>query len=388
MNIEDIKIKTFRIWYAIGSLLLIFIILWILSIIKNILALIIICTLLSYLMMPIVNFFSGPINIQIRDKLKIFKWTIKLPAAGKKIKTKKGLPRIWAITLTFVLFFMLILAVILLVIPLVSQELNNLYANRLVYRDAISEFYNSSLNFLETHTPMTIKPYIKSLTEQVNIIDVHETLKNAISSLMPAMQNFMTSMSYLLLIPFVTFYILMDYEVYRDGLISLIPKTRKKEALELLYDLDVMLKQYIRGQLLVCLIIGVSVTIAMIILDIPYAILFGAFAGAIDVIPYIGVILSLIPAVLFALMKSPLYALLVLAILYFIHWFEGHVIIPNIMGQSVKLPPLTVIVALIIGAEIMGLLGMFLAVPVAAIIRVCIDFHVKKRIEKENAAPL
>ena len=202
---------------------------------------------------------------------------------------------------------------------------------------------------------------------------------------MPAVTNFMGSVSHLLLIPFATFYILMDYDTYQEALISLIPKNRKKEVMSLLTEIDVMLKQYIKGQIIVCFIIGTS-TVAMSLLQIPYALIIGTFAGCIDVIPYIGVIVSLLPAVLLALMKSPIHAVLTLGILYFIHWLEGHVIIPNIMGQSVKLPPLTIIIALIIGLEVMGIIGMFLAVPIAAVLRVVIEFYIKKRIEKEEAS--
>lgn len=384
-ELNNIKEKALKIWYAIGLLVLTFIILWILSNFKNILALLIICTLLSYLLMPVVDFFSHPLNIKIKKELGFIKWKINLPFGGKTIKTSRGLPRIAAISLTFIIFGTCIMLILLWVMPLISQEMQNLYANRKVYKDNITRTYDYYVSVVEKYTPNSFKPYIKVYASQFKISDINKTVRDMLASTVPVVQGFMSSVSHLVLIPFVTFYVMMDYDAYRLGLLSLIPKKRKPEVMELLGEIDKMLKKYIRGQLLVCLIIGSSVSIAMLLMGIPYALLIGAFAGLIDVIPYIGVILSLIPAVLFALMKSPLYAVFVLIVLYFIHWLEGHVIIPNIMGQSVNLPPLTVIVALIIGAEVMGLIGMFLAVPVAAVIRVVIEFYIKKRIERENA---
>lgn len=381
----DIKTKSAKVWYAIGVLILTFIILWILSCIKNIVALLIICTLISYVLRPLVDFLSHPISINIKNRIKAFGKDITLPFKGFSVKTQKGLPRVGAISMTFITVICVISLILMFVIPLVSQEMNNFYAQRHEYKMTLISQYEKAAEFAEAKIPSTFKPYIHGLTSHINLHAIMNTCKNAAVSMMPAVSNFMTSVSHLILVPFVTFYMLMDYEEYRISLLSLLPKRRKKEIHSLLGEIDAMLKQYIKGQILVCLIIGISVTIAMVALDIPYAILIGAFAGAIDVIPYVGVIISMVPSVLLAMSKGPFYAVLTLGILYFIHWLEGHVIIPNIMGQSIKLPPLTVIVALIVGAEMMGLIGMFLAIPIAAIIRVVIEFYIKKRDEREAA---
>ncbi len=387
MDNQDIKTKAAKVWYAIGVLILTFIILMIMFNFKNIISLIIICILLSYVMMPFISFFSNPIDIRIPENLSIGKLNIKLPLiGGKNIKTKKGLSRVTSISLTFILFITTLVLVVTIITPIIKHEIKNLYDNREHYKNIIDREYKKADKYLDSHIPKSLIKYKEESKKNLNIENIATYLKNIVESIMPAVTNFMGSVSHLLLIPFATFYILMDYDTYQVALMSLIPKNRKKEVTSLLTEIDVMLKQYIKGQILVCFIIGASITIAMWLLQIPYALIIGTFAGCIDVIPYIGVIVSLIPAVLLALMKSPIHAILTLGILYFIHWLEGHVIIPNIMGQSVKLPPLTIIIALIIGAEVMGIIGMFLAVPIAAILRVVIEFYIKKRIEKEEAS--
>lgn len=387
MDNQDIKTKAAKVWYAIGVLILTFIILTIMFNFKNIISLIIICILLSYVMMPFISFFSNPIDIKIPENLSIGKLKIKLPLiGGKNIKTQKGLSRVTSISLTFILFITTIVLVFTIITPIIKHEIKNLYDNREQYKLIIENEYKNLDKYLDKYIPQSLIKYKEEAKKNLNIENIATYLKNLVESIMPAVTNFMGSVSHLLLIPFATFYILMDYDTYQETLMSLIPKNRKKEVTELLSQIDVMLKQYIKGQLLVCFIIGASITIAMSLLQIPYALIIGTFAGCIDVIPYIGVIVSLIPAVLLALMKSPIHAIITLGILYFIHWLEGHVIIPNIMGQSVKLPPLTIIIALIIGAEVMGIIGMFLAVPIAAILRVVIEFYIKKRIEREEAS--
>ena len=387
MDNQDIKTKAAKVWYAIGVLILTFIILTIMFNFKNIISLIIICILLSYVMMPFISFFSNPIDIKIPENLSIGKLKIKLPLiGGKNIKTQKGLSRVTSISLTFILFITTIVLVFTIITPIIKHEIKNLYDNREQYKLIIENEYKNLDKYLDKYIPQSLIKYKEEAKKNLNIENIATYLKNLVESIMPAVTNFMGSVSHLLLIPFATFYFLMDYDTYQETLMSLIPKNRKKEVTELLSQIDVMLKQYIKGQLLVCFIIGASITIAMSLLQIPYALIIGTFAGCIDVIPYIGVIVSLIPAVLLALMKSPIHAIITLGILYFIHWLEGHVIIPNIMGQSVKLPPLTIIIALIIGAEVMGIIGMFLAVPIAAILRVVIEFYIKKRIEREEAS--
>ncbi|MCL5773336.1 MAG: AI-2E family transporter, partial [Firmicutes bacterium] len=129
----------------------------------------------------------------------------------------------------------------------------------------------------------------------------------------------------------------------------------------------------------VCLVIGASITLALFLWRVDYYFLIGAFSGIIDIIPYIGVIVSLVPAFLLGLIKyqSLVIALGIVATLELIHYLEGHIIVPTVVGQSVGLPPLVVIISLIIGAELMGIMGMFLAIPVAAIVRVTVNYYIR-----------
>ena len=99
----------------------------------------------------------------------------------------------------------------------------------------------------------------------------------------------------------------------------------------------------------------------------------------VDIIPYVGVALGMIPAFLIALgHKGLFFAIFVIVMMEVVHWTEGHIIVPAIIGQSVGLPPLVVMIALGAGAELGGVMGMFLSMPLAAILRVLVNFYISR----------
>lgn len=386
MHIDSIKEKVYLVWYSIGVLFLFAIIMWILSIFKSLVALLTVCILIAYLLVPMVNYLTHPISLKLPSEIKVGGRRLRIPFKFH-FTTKKGVSRLVSITLVFIFVGILLMLIMLYVVPIVTQEFNNLNANRNAYYQSAIKWINDAQTWLMLNTPAPVKPYLPDFAQLFsNEIMVH--VNKVARESVPFMRNLMGHVAMLFLMPLIVFYILMDADTYRSSFMSIIPAKKKPEIEELMKEIDLILQRYVRGQILVCIIIGISVAVVLIVMDIPYAILIGVFAGIIDAIPYVGVIVGMIPAVALALLKSPLHAILVLLVLYVVHWSEGHIVIPNIMGQSVGLPPLTVIVALIIGAQLMGVLGMFLSVPLASVIRVVISFYVRKRQEKEAAENL
>lgn len=175
----------------------------------------------------------------------------------------------------------------------------------------------------------------------------------------------------LVIVPILAFYILLDADRLSRGFISLFPPSSRTHVTLLMQDIDQVLAGFIRGQLIVAACIGVSVTIALLLLHIPYAILIGLFAGIMDMIPYVGAFSGAIPAVLIALLTQGVGKAIVVALAFLvIYELEGHFVAPGIVGKRVGLSALLVLVAILMGAEFGGIVGMFVAVPIAAIIRV------------------
>ena len=139
---------------------------------------------------------------------------------------------------------------------------------------------------------------------------------------------------------------------------------------------------YVRGQLILSTVIGLSAGVGMWILGrtglVPgadkYALLFGVWTAVIEVIPYIGPWLSAIPPVIYALVVDPVSALWVLALFVFIYQVEGHIVVPNVMAQALRLHPLLVIFGLLAGGELYGIAGVLLALPTMAAARAIWEF--------------
>jgi predicted PurR-regulated permease PerM len=386
MDAEHIRRKAYHILYILGILTLLFIVCWILSFLKHVVILLSVAILLAYVLAPMVEFFNQPIVLQIREYVKMHHWKLKIPLKRKNIVIhRRGFSRIVSIIIVYFFLLGIGLIVIFYLVPIISAEFNNLLYHRAAYIKSATDAYNRAYEWVTPRIPEVIKEQIPLFTTKITE-EIRNFSVGALQHTIPAVKSFLSYFALIFIIPLVTFYILMDVDVYKKGFMALVPETSKLEVSELLHDIDLMLGRYIRGQLLVCAVIGISVTIALLIMDIQYAVLIGVFAGVIDIIPYVGVVLGMIPAVILALFKHPLYALLVLAVLYFIHWSEGHIIVPNIMGQTIGLPPLVVIVALIIGAETMGILGMFLAIPIASVIKVVFNHYIR-RIARGSLSP-
>src|SRR5436190_7243062 len=142
------------------------------------------------------------------------------------------------------------------------------------------------------------------------------------------------------------------------------------------------LAAYVRGQLLLSLIIGTSAGVGIYLLGFlglmpggeKYALLFGGWVAVTEVIPYVGPWLGAIPPFLYALVMHPISALWVVLLFVVIHQVEGHIVVPNVMGSALRLHPLLVIFGLLSGTEIYGLAGALMALPVLAATRACWEF--------------
>ncbi len=192
-----------------------------------------------------------------------------------------------------------------------------------------------------------------------------------------------------IVIPVLSLYLLVEApELIRDFM-RVIPFSAQPKALALMHDLDNVLGGFIRGQLTVGATIGVCITIALLVLHVKYAVLIGVTAGLFDVIPFVGAIVGFVPSVALALANDGWqHALIVAVVFAAIFQAEGHFIAPKIVSNSVGLSPLMVIVAILIGGELLGIAGMFLAVPIAAMLRVIILHSVPNARRPQTVMPV
>jgi predicted PurR-regulated permease PerM len=172
----------------------------------------------------------------------------------------------------------------------------------------------------------------------------------------------------------VAFFLITDVERVRATAFRLVPRAARQTTEQLVTEVDRVLSGFVRGQVLLALIIGIAVTVILLSTGVPYAILLGALAGLATVIPIVGEFIGGIPVCLVTLVTAgPLKALIVLVLFLFVFEVQGRVLAPIIVGKSVGVSPLVIFVAILLGAEAFGVLGMVLAVPIAGILRVALD---------------
>ena len=176
-----------------------------------------------------------------------------------------------------------------------------------------------------------------------------------------------TVAGYVFLTPVLTFYLLRDYDRILEWLRGLLPRGREAGVVEFAQEYDLLLSKYLRGQLTVALVIGVLTSVLLFVLRFPYPFLLGALAGVMGLIPFLGLVLSIIPAVIVALVSgSVLLSLVKVAVVYgSVQILDGGVISPRIVGDSVGLHPVWIVLALSIGGFFFGFVGLLISVPMA-----------------------
>jgi predicted PurR-regulated permease PerM len=201
---------------------------------------------------------------------------------------------------------------------------------------------------------------------------------NAIAGLFTSLQGFGNNLLNILLGFIIAFYLLMDFQyfksLYRQSTALLFKRQHNEKLSDFLADINGVVSSFIRGQLLVALIVGVFSSIALYFVGLDFAVLVGMTAGLFNVIPYFGPLMGSIMAVIVGLLSgSPLKALLAVAALVVVQQIDSNIISPKIVGNSVGLHPVFIILSIIIGGSCFGLLGMLIAVPVAGIIKLLLN---------------
>jgi predicted PurR-regulated permease PerM len=180
----------------------------------------------------------------------------------------------------------------------------------------------------------------------------------------------------MILIPVLAFYFVVDSRSLKREFVFLVPRPRVREGLLLLRETGAIMRHYIVGQAILAGVAGVVVYLGLMALNVNYALALGVWSAITRVIPIVGPVVGGIPVVLLALAQSWQIGTWVLIFFTLMHLFESKVLMPKIIGYHMHLHPAIIIIVLLIGSEFFGLMGMFLAAPVAAVIKVLVNYYV------------
>ncbi|MFK9091352.1 AI-2E family transporter [Bacillus salipaludis] len=290
---------------------------------------------------------------------------------------EKGLHRGLAILIIYIIFFGGIFVGLYKGIPAIIDQLKDLSESA----PAFAEQYRGWIDTLQSHT----RAWPDGLQARINegIDSFEKKMDSLLTIIVNILMKFLNSAVLMLIIPFIAFYMLKDFPLIKRAVWYITPKKWRKKGTLFLKDVDESLGSYIRGQLLVCIIIGSISALLFWVFDLKYPLLLGLIVGATNVIPYFGPIIGAVPAVIIAATTSVKLVIITLVIVFGLQFLEGNILSPYIVGKSLHMHPLVIMVALTAGGEIGGILGLILAVPVLAVLKVGI-IHAKNHFIHES----
>ncbi len=275
---------------------------------------------------------------------------------------RRKVPRILATLFIYLAFFGAFAVVLLLLIPPLATQISDI-ANNFpeYYQRVINDFERFREFSLQQNLLQTLQSTLETL--QNNLAQTTAGVFNAIASIFGGFFS-------LLGVVIITFYMLLEENALKKFFRSITPAKYHPYAFQLINRAQERLRLWLRGQLILCLLIGVLAYVGLTILGVKYSLVLALWAGLTEFIPYLGPFLGGIPAVFIALTTDNfLIALLVVVWYIIIQQLENSLLVPKVMEKTVGLNPLVVIVVMLIGAKLAGIVGLLLAVPIALVVK-------------------
>lgn len=212
------------------------------------------------------------------------------------------------------------------------------------------------------------------LPPAVRNIEISQYLNDAASYVLRSTSAITNSVAAFFTVIFLTLYFLIDSKRLNELVLSLIPDENKAKARQLAEDLTKINGQYIRGNLLISLVCGITIAIGLIAIGVPYAAPLALFAALVDMLPQIGAVLGAIPAIIIAFSVSPTAGVLTLLLFIVYQQIENNILSPNIYNKALNLSPALSFIAVLIGGSLGGIVGAFISLPIAASIPTIVSF--------------
>lgn len=296
--------------------------------------------------------------------------------AVKKLEKKK-IPRIAGSLIVYAIFLIFLVVFIKILVPTIYIQLNELVGN-------LPEIFNE--------VKLATNKLFESLND-MNGIDLTSVKVNLFTTLENWFTNFTTSLPEFILTVVTSFfsklmtiafgliiglYMLFDFDSISKHLISLLPKKHRKDADVLITDISTEVRKCVNGTLTVASMVFVGDSIGFAIIGLQAPLLFGLFCGITDLIPYVGPYIGGIAAVIIGFSQSTFTGIMAIIICCVVQCLENFVLQPLIMSKTMKLHPVTIIIGLLIFEHFFGIVGMILATPIIALLKVIYYFTIDK----------
>ena len=199
---------------------------------------------------------------------------------------------------------------------------------------------------------------------------------NAANLIVSSAKNVMSFIFSLVLTPIFTFYFLKDKDDIREKLKKMIPKQKNDRLMKLFSKMHQDMTKYISGKIKMAIFVGFATFIMLLVLGVEFSFVIGIITCVADIVPYVGPLMGLVPAFVFAFIESPIKALWIFVLYLFIQWIENNIVGPKILSEETGFHPIVVLFLLIVGGSLFGFLGMILSVPIALVIKTVYNEYV------------
>jgi predicted PurR-regulated permease PerM len=316
--------------------------LWALYQLASLVFVLILATLVAYVMAPLVERAEGSFEI-----------------AGRR----RQLPRWGAVSLVYILIGGGLFAAAVVLLPSASQQVGDMVVRAPAYAQSVVTWEHGWTRYYDRlRMPLELRHAIDQ-----SALAAADAAQTAVRRSSLAVVGAFSNLPWLLLIPILAFFLLKDASSLRVAVLTALPRQHQLRSHRLLEDLDTTVAAYIRAQLLACLAVGGLCGLGFAVLGVPYPILLSVLAGVLEFIPLVGPLLLAVVAAILAALRAPMLVFGVLAFLIILRFVEDYAIYPRLMRHGLRLHPLSVIVAVLAGAELGGVPGIFLAVPTVAV---------------------
>lgn len=320
--------------------------LWIIIRLSGVILLLILSVFFAYLVAPLVKFAMRPWKIGRRQLV---------------------LPRTAAIVFAYLIIVGVVSTVIYFLVPRLVSQFPEFGEQARGYWRSLGENAQRLNEFFRLRMP---GPLVDQINRAVPLIV--EKVSESLSGFVTGIVVWIAYLPWLILIPILSFFFLKDAETFRRSALQMLPQGRWRwRGDEFFQDVSETLAAYTRAQLTACLFIGVVCALGFALLDLPSSLVMGLIAGIFEFVPLIGpLLIAVLAAFVAGLHAGAFSVLLVLLFLGVLRIVQDYFIYPRLVGQGIHLHPLAVIIAILSGAELAGVAGIFLAIPVVAILTV------------------
>ncbi|TNJ65207.1 AI-2E family transporter [Paenibacillus hemerocallicola] len=286
------------------------------------------------------------------------------------ILEKRGVRRVYSILILYVLIVGIIALLITIVVPFIRGQIESLLDNFPRYSRQVElqfeQFVGSGL-FGQLRGTLNFNPidYIERATGQLS-----KFVNNAWTSIGAVVGAVTEVILSILTVPLILFYLLKDGRRLPHYLLQFVPTRLRGQTYQVMSEMNHQISSYIRGQIIVSFCIGMLLYIGYLVIGLDYSLVLAAFAACTSVVPYLGPVIAITPALIISIVTSPFMLLKMVIVWTIVQLVEGKFISPQIMGKNMHIHPITILFVILTAGKLFGILGVILAIPGYAVLKV------------------